>query len=121
MENGKDKVEYELLSDLYKEAHGFRPSAAYFEAFNALSDEQKKEAYDSLIEEANFEADLEREQMENALLRLQNHLFALRATHKISLADAVRWDMDAVGAESIDEYEYLSGVGYYTVKRMLEG
>ncbi len=40
-----------LLSDLYKDAYGFRPSGSYLQAWTYYTDEFKQEIWDRLLAE----------------------------------------------------------------------
>ena len=54
----------DLISDLHKEAYGFRPSSDFYNSWKEFTDEQKQEEWNFLLKAADdrFEEDKRREQ-----------------------------------------------------------
>ena len=50
-----------ILSDLHKEAHGFRPGLIFWDDWNVSTDDQKQEIWNRLCDIANDEAERELE------------------------------------------------------------
>jgi hypothetical protein len=66
MESMAHTFDSDLLSDLYKDAYGFRPDVEYFKAWNEYPDDFKQTIWDRLLVDlaAAVEADKEEEQYE---------------------------------------------------------
>jgi hypothetical protein len=50
-----------LISDLHKEAYGFRPTQRFFDDWATYTDAEKQEVWDSLVATMQYEADLAKE------------------------------------------------------------
>ena len=46
-------IDTDLLSDLYKDAYGFRPDSEYFKAWNGYPDHFKQTIWDRLLVDLN--------------------------------------------------------------------
>ena len=103
----------DTVSDLHKDAHGFRPSRQWWAAWNGMDDRGRQEEWDRLINEAEAEAANERERENRARTRWQAHIIQLMADNGISQDTALRWDMQAMGANGdAGYYCYLWGIGH---------
>lgn len=49
-----------IVSDLHKDARGFRPGQGWWESWTSSSNERKQQIWDSLVQEMNEEMDRER-------------------------------------------------------------
>lgn len=115
-----DADEFELISDLHKDARGFRPSSDWFEGFNACSLEEKREIYQSLIEEANQAADEDAAREAKNIADKMAYYEALQSEYNISLAKAIAWDMEAEEVNGdVGYYEYKIGVRYGSIVKLL--
>lgn len=107
----------DLISDLYKDAYGFRPSREWMKTYNSLSLEEQlaedvrleKIIVSSIEEEKN-------EQKKNYNIWF-NSVSKIATSNAVSIGTAIRWDMeahDAVmgGRPSIGYYCYQTGIGY---------
>jgi hypothetical protein len=84
-----------ILSDLFKEAHGFRPSPGYYSDWGKMSDEEKQQEWDYLIRV--LEENTKREELEQAHAAAK---FEQRIADYISLGasdreTAIRWIADS--------------------------
>ena len=68
-----------IISDLYKDAYGFRPSADFYREWNSCSDDQRQSIWDNLLISLDAELEREREQERKAIERFEN-----------SVADCIR-------------------------------
>lgn len=106
------KYDENILSDLHKEAYGFRPRERYFEWWANLTVAEKNAEWDYLGQVAEDRA-LEEDQihLEN-LQEWDKHIAALMALGA-DRETAVRWDMDAMEAGGDEEYyRFLWGIPY---------
>lgn len=96
---------FELISDLHKDARGFRPSASYIEAFFAKTESEQQAQWDSLC------AEFDRREMEEARQELaaqrkyEQRLASMQADYNIDRTTAIRWDLDG-NDESLEEIDY---------------
>jgi hypothetical protein len=106
------------LSDLHKEAYGFRPGPAQYARWKAASKEEllAEEAY--LLEAGQIAIREEAENEAGAAVRFEAHIGKLMADHRIDRATAIRWDIAACGLEEdvkvygMDVYRYEHGLAY---------
>lgn len=106
------------VSDLHKEAYGFRPSSEFYDWWFSATPAEKQETWDSLMETAD--AEVAREQ---ALEELAIKDFEVQVAETIKLgardrATALRWIMDASEANGDWEYLcFLTGLPYGYFKK----
>jgi len=114
MNNLYDRHEVLLsISDVSKEAYGYRVRQNYA----AMSDDELFATYEHYLKAAS-EAALEEVEREEAAKKIWNrHLCNLMNAHGISRRDALRWDMEAEGAEGDPSYYcFLVGISYDNTK-----
>ena len=116
---------FELISDLHKDARGFRPGAAYMEMFNEQPFAEQERIWDSLCQEvADREAEDARYEL-NAQRDFEARIEGMVADYGIDRATALRWDMEAFevdinealqyygcAAQEIEHYLYRNGLGF---------
>ena len=99
-----------FLSDAHKDAYGFRPSGDLYRHWATLTDAEIAKVEDDLIAAVERAIDEEKAAHEAAALHFEAHLAGLMADHGIDRATAIRWDIQAEGAEE-DVAGY--GLSYY--------
>jgi hypothetical protein len=82
----------DIISDLHKDAYGFRPAQRFFDDWNTYSDDEKQECWDTMIKDM-MEAE---EQQENLEAEALNTFRAL-----------VRKTMDLTGSKWYTAVRYL--------------
>ena len=116
---------FELLSDLHKDARGFRPSASFIEAFEAQDEAKQQRRWDSLCQELK-ERECEEALMQmNAQRNFETRIEGMVADYGINRGTALRWDMKAFevdidealqyygcAAQEIEHYLYRNGLGF---------
>lgn len=107
----------DLISDLYKDAYGFRPANEYLRNYASLSKEEQQEedAYLQNIVDRSIEE--ERAQREHSYNVWFNSVSQIATSNNVSLGTAIRWDMEAhdatMGGElDVGYYCYKTGIGY---------
>lgn len=63
------------LSDLYKDANGFRPGEGFFARWDACDDDGKQAIWDSLVSTLERNEQIEREAHLHAIKRFESRLF----------------------------------------------
>ena len=114
---GKQIVTYtfdkSMVSDLHKDAYGYRPSNLWWSAWNGMSDADKQVTWDALIAEMEAETSREQRMAELAHERWTAHLAQLRSDNGISYGTALRWDMAAIdAADDAGYYCFKWGISY---------
>ncbi len=97
-----------MLSDMSKDAYGFRMRTDY----SAYTMEQLEEevAFLQVQVDASIEADKQNEAA--AVLRFEAYISEMMKDHGVDRATAIRWDMEAENADDSDFYCYLKGLPY---------
>ena len=91
-----------LVSDLHKDARGFRPSGAFMDLFRESSDEGKQQIWDGLCREV--EDELARERAEEALA-VESFERGVTAALLLGAADretAIRWVVEGLELSDAD-------------------
>jgi hypothetical protein len=112
---GPDRFTFDddIVSDLHKDAYGYRPSTGWWVLWKSFTPTQKQSEWDHLVSELEAEQAREKRREEVAFEHWVRRIFDLATQRGISLADAVRWDMDAEDvAGDIGYYCYVVGIGY---------
>lgn len=113
------------VSDLHKDAYGFRPGATFMQAWKGMSPDAKQGMWDFLCSE--LESEMEREKLfETRSYEFWVHMMTKTAKEKgISFQEAIRQD--------VEEYQVNGDYGYYCfqnglaydreleIKRIVEG
>jgi hypothetical protein len=112
------------VSDLYKDAYGFRPSREWTMKFNSMSDLDKQNEWNYLCSVMVESMNEERNSESRAYDAWMNRINDIKETNGISLSDAIRWDMQDMECEGdIGYYCFQLGVSYYIepeIKQILE-
>lgn len=107
-----------LVSDLHKDAYGFRPSQGFWEFWSTASDVEKQKEWDSLCDTLERTIELDRKEQEVAIRRFERRVFELRGLGAKSLDMAISWLHQAYDTGTDDEYlEYMMGLPYGYIKR----
>ena len=101
------------VSDLHKDAYGYRPSQGWWTEWKAMTPKQKQEEWNFLccLMEENEQA--ERRAQARAYDAWDGRITRLMQELNISRATALRWDIDAyMTDDDIGYYCYLNGLSY---------
>lgn len=104
--------DYDVFSDLYKDAYGFRPRGHEFYA-PETTDERRQEIWDFTVRALDAEMSREKAEQAAAAERFEARI---AKTLELGAADretAIRWLMDADGVDGdVGYFEYLNGLEY---------
>lgn len=90
------------VSDLHKDARGFRPGSSWWQMWNALGDEQKQNVWESLCEELSIKMNRESQAQDRAVLEMHQRIQGLMLVGAKDEIQALRWIMEAEGFDGID-------------------
>jgi hypothetical protein len=99
-----------IVSDLYKDARGHRPTEVFWILWNTYSDAQKQEEWDSLCREVSEELDRERQAEARAALALTERLEKMYELGATSEVQALKWIIEA---EEFDSFDLQYGADYF--------
>lgn len=113
-----------IVSDLHKEAFGFRPSQDFWVEWNEAQPDERQYIWDHLLTASEYARDIEEQKQKNAIelfeKRVENLLHAGTAGAQ-DRAGAIRLLMYAAYAENDTEYfEFTQGLPFRYVARTLE-
>ena len=118
MMNSETRAEMlQTISDLSKEAYGFRVR----KDFAAMTDAELQHQWDRFLDAADDRETQGIRAEELAYDKWISHVTSLTRINSVSLATAIRWDMDAEGAHDdrdIGYYCHVTGIGYDRVQEI---
>lgn len=104
----------DLVWDLHKDAYNHRPSQGFWEAWAAMTPDQKQEQWDRMIDAMNLSIKEEQEQQRRAIVDLEDRIKCMQSTIVGSTReDCIRYLHDVHQTNGDTEFlEYHLGVPY---------
>lgn len=104
----------QIVSDLHKEAYGFRPDGDFWTRWDVMTDDQRQRLWDDLLDTADREAEREREMQIEAEHDVEDRIrFMMSTIVGCTREDAIRYLHDVYDTNGDREYlEYCLGVRY---------
>jgi hypothetical protein len=99
-----------IVSDLHKDARGFRPSEYWWRQWIHCSDAQKQTMWDALCRELEVSMEQERRAEARAALALTERLEQMYELGAKDEVQALKWIMEA---EEFDDYDLRYGASYF--------
>lgn len=103
---GRDQITYtydeRLVSDIHKDAYGFRPREGWWEAWAAAGDAGRQEIWDDLCRDLELAVERERD---HALLMVQDFENRIDQIERCGAADratAIRWIIDSLPESELE-------------------
>lgn len=106
-----------LISDLHKDAYGFRPSESFWTTFAAFNPEQKQALWDSMIADLNRSIDEDRKLQEEAIIKFENRIENLMHDGT-NVKSIVKWLMQAEECNDAEMFEFDNGLPFGYLKKM---
>lgn len=100
MEKATREEMLHLISDLSKDATGFRVRLNY----NEMTDEHLQATWDGFARQANDSISAEEEAAGKAMQDLETRIIKYMGLGARTREDAIRWDMEANDADSVEYY-----------------
>jgi hypothetical protein len=105
-----------ILSDLFKDAYGYRPTAAYWERWHERNDDQKQAEWEFLCKLSDEAVEEEYAYRQECIKRAEESIAKILDTVQGSTRqDAVRYLIDLYKAEDVEDLEWQMRVpfGYF--------
>ncbi len=118
-----------IVSDLHKDACGFRPNRDWWANWNSSSEDQKQRIWARLCQDMDAELQRERSEQFRAQAAWEADLQRLIEVGARDRSTAIRWDMEAMEARHGDQldagfYCHLRGIDYsleLEIKQLIAG
>ena len=104
-----------IISDLHKDARGYRPSQDFWHGWNTMGDDTKQSVWDMLIEEMNSAMEMQRLEEEKALNEFRQTLRKVMDIMNCTWNRAVEVLAEAEGDDLSYDFDYFmwkQGVGF---------
>ena len=98
-----------IVSDLHKDARGFRPSESWWEGWIFASDDRKQAIWDSLLRELSEAMDQARAEEAAALASFEKRINDTIALGARDVKTALKWIFEA---EQFDDFDLRYGPNY---------
>jgi len=95
-----------IISDLHKDAFGFRPSATWYEQFAAMSDDEKQEEWDYLLRALERSMEEEARREKDAIFEFDCLVRRYMELGAANRETAIRWILDSM---ELGEYDLMYG------------
>jgi len=107
-----------VLSDLHKDAYGFRPDQSFWATFAAFNPDQKQALWDSLIADLNRSIEKDEADQKAAIVEFEDRVDNLMhdgTTRKAVVQWLMREDDDTMDAEG---FEFIYNLPFGYLKKM---
>lgn len=107
--------ENNLISDLHKDARGYRPSQDFFDMWNESSDDTKQEVWDMLIQEMEYNQKEEARIEADNLVKFRKLIRSVMDTASCNWKVALRYLVESEGLDVNFELDYFlwnQGLGF---------
>ena len=103
----------DLLSDLHKDARGFRPSREFFETWEFADADTRQAIWNDLIEELDETMAREKEEQQLAIAEFEKSVQNIMLSGAGDRKTAIRWIVDGLDCDGDYSYAcYLLGLPY---------
>lgn len=99
-----------IVSDLHKDARGFRPNEYFWEEWTQAPDNIKQVIWDNLIVELNEEMARQRQADDEAMIAMHQRIQGLMLIGAKDEVQAIKW---LIEAEEFDDYDLQYGSSYF--------
>lgn len=105
-----------LISDLHKDAYGFRPDQSYWNLFAAANPDQKQAIWDNLLKDLNRSIEQDQKEEQEAIAKFENRIDNL--IHDVTNRKAiVAWLLKEADGDE-EHFEFLNNLPFGYLKRM---
>lgn len=100
----------DIVSDLHKDARGFRPNEYFWEEWTQAPADIKQQIWDNLIVEFNETMERQRQAENEAMIALHQRIQGLMLIGAKDEVQAIKW---LIEAEEFDDYDLRYGSSYF--------
>ena len=100
----------QIVSDLHKDARGYRPSNSWWQMWNALGDAEKQNVWDGLGEELSVELARSRRAEAMAMISMHQRIQGTMLLGAKNEVQALQWIMEA---EDFSDFDLQYGPSYF--------
>ena len=105
-----------LISDLHKDAYGYRPTESFWSTFAAFNSDRKQALWDSMIADLNRSIEDEENNQQAAIVEFENRIDNLM-TDAPSRKSVVAWFMRQADCDGdAERLEYFNGLPFGYLK-----
>ena len=102
----------ELLSDLHKDARGYRPREGFWSIWDAASEDKRQEIWDGLLVEMDRSVEEERYAEGRNLEKFRAVLRTVTTSQRVDWRTALRWLMQADNEQDLEHFLWKQGVSW---------
>lgn len=105
----------DIISDLHKDARGYRPLQGFFDMWNESSDDTKQEVWDMLVKEMEYNQKEEARHEAENLVKFRELIRSVMDTASCNWKVALRYLIDAENLDINFELDYFlwnQGLGF---------
>lgn len=105
----------DIISDLHKDARGYRPTQGFFDMWNESSDDTKQEVWDMLCEEMEYNQKEEARHEAENLVKFRELIRSVMNTASCNWKVALRYLVDSENLDINFELDYFlwdQGIGF---------
>ena len=107
-----------IISDLHKDAYGFRPDSSFWASWAAFNVTQKQALWDSMLADLERSIEEDRKMQEDAVFKFEDRIENLMHDGT-NVRSVVKWLMEADEALNDAEYfEFLNNLPFGYLKKM---
>ena len=100
----------DIVSDLHKDAYGFRPSEGFWVNWNCASDDAKQTVWDDLCRSLDMTLAAQKAEFERAIVEYETKIVSIISAGAKDRNTAIRWLIDALELTESDKWygaEYI--------------
>lgn len=110
-----------LISDLHKDAYGFRPSQSFWAIFAASNGDQKQAIWDDLLDTLDATIAREKADEERAIKEFNERISVMMKLGAKDFAQAIRWLHEAYDTDGDVEFlEFRMGLPYGYIRKAVQ-
>ena len=95
------------VSDLHKDAYGFRPGESFWSKWKSSTDDQKEKIWSSLIRELDYSMEQEKLAYEKAVAEFEAQVKMNMSFGAKSREQAIKWIVDALDMKECHDAGYV--------------
>lgn len=111
-----------IVSDLYKDAYGFRPRELFWSAWNEASDEDKQGMWDVLLADLNASIEFEKAEKARSVTDFEAEVMKYIGYGAADRSTALRWmtqDADFRDEQDVEHWVWQRGLMFTDLEKSL--